>query len=164
MVYTQAALDSLLACFHFLVFFLLSRWEIFTLLFPTVIPVHLPAKPPGSSTACQIPCAGPLDPTPRLGVHPTALPSTRNFHLVPFFMPTSLGTPWHVWFKDQELSASPGGALGFLSLQELDAPGHASAPHTMGRGKVPKSSQSSGISPSLVSGLCCQPPSPVSIT
>lgn len=91
MVYTQAALDSLLACFHFLVFFPLSRWEIFTLLFPTVIPVHLPAKPPGSSTACQIPCAGPLDPTLRLGVHPTALPSTRNFHLVPFFIPTSWG-------------------------------------------------------------------------
>ncbi|XP_039420769.1 uncharacterized protein LOC104692108 [Corvus cornix cornix] len=57
--------------------------------------------------------------------------------------PPSLGTPRHIWSVDQGLFASPACALGFLSLQELDAPGHASAPHAIGRGSVSLSNRAS---------------------
>lgn len=87
----------------FFVFFPSSRWKIFTLLFVLCVPPPgIPVLRPGSSTACQAPSVLDLWTPLRLGVHPTALPSTKNLLLVPFFIPTSPGTPGTSgsWIKD----------------------------------------------------------------
>lgn len=141
-LYTRAGLDCLLACFHLFGFFPLCRWKIFTLLFLLCFP-HSDSRPP----PCKAPWkqhwlpsptnAGSLD-SPEAGSVPHCSAKHQELASRALFHPHQPGDTTACLAQGSRTFYKPWWCLGFLTLQNLDAPDHPSARHTMERGKIPK--------------------------